>query len=615
MISFEFAALNYIAPEKNRYRYKLEGFDKDWTEVASDRRLVTYTNLDPGKYVFRVLGSNADGVWNQTGASLALTITPPWWETTWFRLSSGLLMVGLVAGGFAWQRRTAANRQRKLEVMVVERTRELQDARHQISTLFDSTPLGICIATVEGKILGVNRAIQRMTGYSEDEMLGADIRLLYAYPDQRVQLLEQLRTDGFVSNFGIRFRRRDDSHYFASLSLSQLEIAGQAAVLGVSEDVTDQIEARQALTTLHQMSYDIASITDLAALVNHAVPQLHQIVDFQWAALALVDESDEVLAIYAYASPELPPDVTIPHVPISTWPFLQSALAAREPTYVRDMQASEAIQADLNAMQATRLAAALKSGRSWLGLPLRVGERAIGVLSILHAEVDLYAANDIELAQTFANQLAVAIHNIQLSAQARDRAAADERSRIARELHDSVTQTLFTASVLAEAAPRIWNRDQDIARQNMEKLSVLIRGALAEMRSLLLELRPGVPAEQSLGEMLKHPGGSDADAQQRDRLPECRRGPPAARRRQHDTLSHRPGSVEQRRSSTRRRRRSISHCWSIMTAWRCTSGTMAAGLIPRTSPPDIWGSASWPSAPKRSARTYRSAASPAVALK
>ena len=129
VISFEFAALNYIAPQKNRYRYKLEGFDKGWTEVGSDRRLVTYTNLDPGRYVFRVLGSNNDGIWNEAGAALALTITPPWWETTWFRISAAFLLVGLVTGGFVWQRRRAVVQERKLEAMVDERTRDLQDAR------------------------------------------------------------------------------------------------------------------------------------------------------------------------------------------------------------------------------------------------------------------------------------------------------------------------------------------------------------------------------------------------------------------------------------------------------------------------------------------------------
>ena len=96
----------------------------------------------------------------------------------------------------------------------------------------------------------------------------------------------------------------------------------------------------------------------------------------------------------------------------------------------------------------------------------------------------------------------MAIDNLQLSTLAQRSAAADERSRIARDLHNSVTQTLFTASVLAEATPRIWHRDQDIARQNMEKLSLLIRGALAEMRSMLLELRSDGPPDQTLEQLL-----------------------------------------------------------------------------------------------------------------
>ena len=109
----------YSSPQKNRYRYKLEGFDQAWTEVGSDRRLVTYTNLDPGDYVFRVLGSNADGTWNEEGASLALTITPPWWETIWFRLLLVLLGAGVLVAVFAGQRRHAMIQQRKLEAMVV----------------------------------------------------------------------------------------------------------------------------------------------------------------------------------------------------------------------------------------------------------------------------------------------------------------------------------------------------------------------------------------------------------------------------------------------------------------------------------------------------------------
>ncbi len=72
----------------------LEGFDSGWNEVGSDKRRVTYTNLDPGNYVFRVLGSNDDGVWNETGASIRVRVIPPWWESGWFRLGIDLLVAG-----------------------------------------------------------------------------------------------------------------------------------------------------------------------------------------------------------------------------------------------------------------------------------------------------------------------------------------------------------------------------------------------------------------------------------------------------------------------------------------------------------------------------------------
>ena len=84
-------------------------------------------------------------------------------------------------------------------------------------------------------------------------------------PIEHVQLLEQVNAEGFLSNFGIRFRRCDGSHYFASLSLSRLEMAGQEVLLGITDDVTEQVEAQQALATLNQMSYDMASISDLQA--------------------------------------------------------------------------------------------------------------------------------------------------------------------------------------------------------------------------------------------------------------------------------------------------------------------------------------------------------------
>ena len=86
VFSFSFAAINYIHPKKNQYSYIMEGFEKDWNFTDASRRYVTYTNLDPGDYTFRVRASNNDGVWNNTGTSLKIIILPPWWKTLWFKI-------------------------------------------------------------------------------------------------------------------------------------------------------------------------------------------------------------------------------------------------------------------------------------------------------------------------------------------------------------------------------------------------------------------------------------------------------------------------------------------------------------------------------------------------
>lgn len=81
-------------------------------------KVFQHDNNDPGSLsdnTFRVLGSNKDGIWNEDGLSIHMNITPPWWETTWFRVTAALMLVGLVAGSFIWQRRRAARQQQKLE--------------------------------------------------------------------------------------------------------------------------------------------------------------------------------------------------------------------------------------------------------------------------------------------------------------------------------------------------------------------------------------------------------------------------------------------------------------------------------------------------------------------
>jgi signal transduction histidine kinase/ligand-binding sensor domain-containing protein len=104
IFAIEFAALNYVRSEKNQYAYRLEGFDKDWVYCGT-RRTTTYTNLDPGSYVFRVKGSNNDGKWNEAGAFLQITIVPPYWQRLWFRLLAGAALALAVV--IAYRRKVA----------------------------------------------------------------------------------------------------------------------------------------------------------------------------------------------------------------------------------------------------------------------------------------------------------------------------------------------------------------------------------------------------------------------------------------------------------------------------------------------------------------------------
>ncbi|MCI0695270.1 response regulator [candidate division KSB1 bacterium] len=95
VFSFEFAALDYTAPERNQYAYKLEGFNDEWIDLGT-RRFVTFTNLDAGEYVLRVKGSNNDGVWNEEGATLMIAITPPPWKTWWAYTFYALFILGVL---------------------------------------------------------------------------------------------------------------------------------------------------------------------------------------------------------------------------------------------------------------------------------------------------------------------------------------------------------------------------------------------------------------------------------------------------------------------------------------------------------------------------------------
>ena len=131
VISFEFSALEYTASDKNQYAFKMEGFDSDWN-YSGKRRFVTYTNLDPGTYTFRVKGSNNDGQWNEVGTSIEVIIHPPFWQTIWFRLSGFIIFLATIVGIVKLRIAAIESRRNVLEALVLERTEELEVKKEEL---------------------------------------------------------------------------------------------------------------------------------------------------------------------------------------------------------------------------------------------------------------------------------------------------------------------------------------------------------------------------------------------------------------------------------------------------------------------------------------------------
>jgi signal transduction histidine kinase/ligand-binding sensor domain-containing protein/CheY-like chemotaxis protein/HPt (histidine-containing phosphotransfer) domain-containing protein len=126
VFSLEFSALHFAAPGRNRFAYRLVGFDQDWIGVDAGKRFATYTNLDPGRYTFQVRAANKDGVWSDSAASLEITVLPPYWKTWWFRTLCALLVLGCGYGAFRIRVDGLRRQKDLLEQQVSARTEKIE---------------------------------------------------------------------------------------------------------------------------------------------------------------------------------------------------------------------------------------------------------------------------------------------------------------------------------------------------------------------------------------------------------------------------------------------------------------------------------------------------------
>ena len=235
VFALEFSALHYAAPQRNRFAYKLEGFDQDWVSTGANKRFATYTNLDPGRYVFKVRAANKDGIWSDNPATLAITILPPYYKTWWFRLGIALL----AAGGFYWSMRARVDRLRRqkdrLERQVSARTREIEMQNRQLER-----------QTLE--LVAQERKVRRNT----DQLAQANQAL--QENEERLSLAKEKAEDA----------TRQKSAFLANMSHEmRTPLAGVIGMLGFALK-----DARLAGGTREQILRGQANATLLLALIN-----------------------------------------------------------------------------------------------------------------------------------------------------------------------------------------------------------------------------------------------------------------------------------------------------------------------------------------------------------
>lgn len=301
-------------------------------------------------------------------------------------------------------------------------------------------------------------------------------------------------------------------YYTPASAALALAFAHQAAVAIDNARLYQEAEQRRQVAESLKDTLSILN-TDrpLREILGHIVTQAQRLLQASAAAIHQLDSQTGALTPQASIglSPEYIANI---HLRIGQG-ALGRAVLIRRPVEVNDTQAvfsgGEARSVDgaviaLDPPVRARLQAVKDRYGAVLAVPMSIKSEIYGGLALYYKTPRAFLPGEVQLAVTFADQAALAIENAILRAQAAERAKADERSRLARDLHDAVTQTLFSASLIADVLPALWERRPEMGRQKLDELRRLTRGALSEMRTLLLELRPDALAEVDLGDLLQH---------------------------------------------------------------------------------------------------------------
>ena len=290
-LAFRFAALSFAQPEKIQYHYRLEGVDEDWVE-AGTRRMANYSGVKPGRYRFRVIARNNDGVWNQSGATFDFYLTPHFYETWWFYTLLGAVVAGIGFVAYHLRMRSLRRREQRLAELVYERTKDLNQEiaeRRRVEealkgsealyhSLVEILPVNIYRKDREGRFTFANEHYCRSVRRSRAEIVGKtdfDLYALERAQQHRVSDEQVMATLQAVAGEMLELQPDGAQHWFDFLKVAVLD--GQGRVTGTQGlfwDVTARKRAEEQVAIAQRELIDIsrqAGMAEVATGVLHNV--------------------------------------------------------------------------------------------------------------------------------------------------------------------------------------------------------------------------------------------------------------------------------------------------------------------------------------------------------